>query len=84
MSSPQVETFLARLYSDAAFLNRFLACADQAMAEAALEDRERAAASNIDRVGLMMAARSYQAKRQGHSKRRRPFWRRALRIFALR
>jgi len=64
MSSARFETFLARLYSDEAFLKRFLASPDAAICEAQLDDRERKAASDIDRVGLEMAARSYRAKRQ--------------------
>jgi cobalt-zinc-cadmium efflux system protein len=63
MSSPRFETFLARLYSDEAFLERFLTTPAAAIAEANFDDRERIAATNIDRVGLAMAARSYRAKR---------------------
>jgi hypothetical protein len=64
MSSPRFETFLARLYCDEAFLDRFLASPDTAAAEAGLDEREKRAAAAIDRVGLMMAAQSYRAKRQ--------------------
>ena len=40
MSSPRFEAFLARLYSDAAFLNRFLDAPDEAMSDAELDERE--------------------------------------------
>ncbi len=63
MSSLRFETFLARLYSDRAFLERFLSEPDSAMSAAHLDARERRAAIEIDRVGLMMAARSYALKR---------------------
>ena len=63
MSSPRFETFLARLYSDAAFLERFLASPAEAMMQAGLDEREKMAASQIDRVGLTLAARSYRSKR---------------------
>jgi hypothetical protein len=68
MSSPRFETFLARLYCDDAFLNRFLASPDAATTEAGLDEREKLAAAAIDRVGLMMAAQSYRAKREQRNK----------------
>jgi hypothetical protein len=63
VSSPRFEAFLARLYSEPAFLDRFLSAPEQAMSEAGLDAREREAAIAIERVGLQMAARSYAAKR---------------------
>jgi hypothetical protein len=84
MSSPRFESFLARLYSDDEFLNRFLASPDQAMTDFGLDDREKLAAGNIDRVGLMMAARSYRIKRQSRRPSRRSFWRRAFELLAFR
>ncbi len=68
MSSARFETFLARLYCDAAFLDRFLASPDETAAEAGLSEHERRAAAAIDRVGLKMAVRSYRAKRQHRSR----------------
>ncbi len=68
MSSHRFETFLARLYSEDAFLHRFLASPDIATTEAGLDEREKLAAAAIDRVGLMMAAQSYRAKRQGRDR----------------
>jgi len=79
MSSPRFEAFLARLYCDDAFLARFLASPAQAMTEAALDDREQGAAADIDRVGLVMAARSYSTKRQHHGGVRRSLWQRITR-----
>ena len=84
MSSPRFEAFLARLYSDAAFLNRFLDSPAEAMTDAALDEREQLAAINIDRVGLRMAARSYGAKRASRKTARRPLWQRALRALTFR
>jgi hypothetical protein len=65
VSSPGFEAFLARLYSDGPFLELFLKAPEVAMSEATLDERERAAARAIDRAGLLMAARSYEAKRHG-------------------
>lgn len=84
MSSPRFEAFLARLYADDSFLRRFLTSPAEAMSEAALDEREQSAATRIDRVGLVMAARSYRAKRQ-HSRQARPsLWRQIKRILRLR
>ena len=63
MSSPGLETFLARLYSDPDLLDRFLADPDGASRGARLSESERAAVVAIDRDGLVLAARSYARKR---------------------
>jgi hypothetical protein len=63
MSSPRFEAFLARLYSDDSFLERFLASPAEAATEAGLDEREKMAATRIDRVGLTLAAHSYRSKR---------------------
>lgn len=76
MSSPRFEAFLARLYSDDGFRERFMTLPGEAMLEAGLDDREKGAAADIDRVGLAMAARSYRVKRQHHGMQRRTLWRR--------
>jgi len=68
MSSPRFEAFLARLYSDPEFLNRFLLNPEGAGREAGLDSREQAAAAAIDRAGLLMAARSYELKRRAHTR----------------
>lgn len=66
MSSPQFEAFLARLYSDNEFLKEFLRDPDRVVQEEGLNYREQKAALAIDRAGLLMAARSYELKRQAH------------------
>ena len=66
MSSRQFETFLARLYSDREFLARFMRSPEGVVEEAGLDRREQQAALAIDRAGLLMAARSYELKRQAH------------------
>ncbi len=65
MSSPLLEGFLARLYSDADLRDAFL---DDPRAQAqkyGLSEAEVDAMCRIDQVGLQMAARSYAAKRAG-------------------
>ena len=63
MSSPRFEAFLARLYCDQDFLEEFMRQPDRVIAEARLSERERQAATAIDRAGLLMAARSFESKR---------------------
>ena len=70
MSSQQFETFLARLYSDIGFRERFLVSPQQVAAEAGLGEHEQRAALGIDKPGLLMAARSYEFKRAGRRSRR--------------
>ena len=72
MSARDLEAFLARLYADEAALARFLADPPAAFAAAALTPDERAALLAIDRPGLVMAARSYRAKRSGRAQSSRP------------
>jgi hypothetical protein len=71
MSSQQFETFLARLYSDREFRERFLVLPEQVAAEAGLGEQERRAACEMDKPGLLMAARSYEFKRAARRSRRR-------------
>jgi hypothetical protein len=63
MSSQRFETFLARLYSDGPFLQRFLRSPELVVREGGLDPREQRAAIDIDKAGLLMAARSYELKR---------------------
>jgi hypothetical protein len=81
MSSLRFETFLARLYSDRAFLEHFMRTPERATEEAGLDSREQQAALAIDRAGLLMAARSYELKRQAHRDTGGP-WQRMLRFGA--
>lgn len=62
MSARQLETFLARLYTDAALRARFLD-APAAMARAAgLDAADVAAMLDVDREGMRAAAESYAGK----------------------
>lgn len=70
MSSRQFETFLARLYADREFRERFLSAPEQVAAQAGLSEQEQRAALEIDKPGLLMAARSYEFKRAAHRSRR--------------
>jgi hypothetical protein len=65
MSSQRFETFLARLYSDRAFRESFLQSPEAMAREMKLDPLEQCAAIDIDRAGLLMAARSYEHKRAG-------------------
>lgn len=73
MSSPALETFLARLYTDPALLDAFLADPANAARKAGLAAAEVAALQNVDRAGLRMAAASYASKR---NRRRKSLWQR--------
>lgn len=70
MSSQQFETFLARLYSDCEFRERFLESPEAAVKAAGLDEQEQRALLEIDKPGLRMAARSYEFKRAGRRSRR--------------
>jgi hypothetical protein len=70
MSSPALETFLARLYTDIALRERFLADPRLEAQRAGLNTIEVTALANIDTVGLCMAANSYARKRTQHRKPR--------------
>ena len=70
MSSPQFETFLARLYCDRGFLQEFMREPDRAIEETRLSERERQAALAIDRAGLLMAVRSFESKRNARKTHR--------------
>jgi hypothetical protein len=78
MTSPAFEAFLARVYVDGEFRERFLRDPYGEATGAGLSETESRALERIDRTGLVMAARSYSAKRE--RKPRRIGWIR--RIFA--
>jgi hypothetical protein len=69
MSSPAIEAFLARLYTDGALLTAFLEAPDETARAAGLDAAAIAALCAIDRDGLAMAARSFRAKRAGLKRR---------------
>ncbi|SDL62077.1 hypothetical protein SAMN05216517_101612 [Janthinobacterium sp. OK676] len=81
MSSPALETYLARLYTDDALRAAFLL---DPQAQALLHDlspEEAEAMAAMDRIGLQMAAASYRAKRTAHGTRAAPaqrWWRRLI------
>jgi len=64
VSSPRLEGFLARLYTDQTLLEAFLRQPEAVAREAGLADRDAAMLATIDRDGLVMAARSFRIKRQ--------------------
>lgn len=81
MSSAQLETFLARLYTDDALRRRFLAAPYDEARSAGLSDTDALALTAIDRAGLDMAATSFARKRAAHGRRSWPaklrsLWRR--------
>jgi len=76
MSSPQLETFLAHLYTDAGLREAFLHDPRATAGNAALSVDDVEALCRIDRAGLQMAAHSFEKKREGHGKNRRPWWQR--------
>lgn len=63
MSAAAVEILLARLYADAKLRSDFLRDPGAVARAAGLEPAEVAAMQAIDRVGLEMAADSYERKR---------------------
>lgn len=81
MSSAQLETMLARLYTDAAWREQFLAAPVAAARAAGLSEDDAAALAAIDRAGLQMAVASFACKREPR-RRNRPFLT-LLRLFAL-
>ena len=66
MSSPALESFLAKLYTDEETRARFLADTRGEAGRAGLSEAEAAALGEIDRTGLQMAAASYAHKRAQH------------------
>jgi hypothetical protein len=77
-SSPSIETFLARLYTDATVLERFLANPESEARSSGLADADVTALCCVDRAGLRMAAASYASKREQHNRPRRQLYRRLL------
>jgi hypothetical protein len=79
VSSPAMEEFLARLYTDEPALARFLRMPSETARAAGLNDAEVSALVGADHVGLVMAAASYRAKRERRESRHRlslSLWRR--------
>ncbi len=71
MNSPELERFLAKLYVDPDARAKFLAAPCEEAARAGLSDDQCRALAKIDRIGLEMAARSFDRKRSLKSRGRR-------------
>lgn len=69
MSSPEIEIFLARLYTDSELLARFVADPVREMHTQNLSDNTILGMRDMDIEGLVMASRSYSHKRQQYRKR---------------
>ncbi len=80
MSSPQLETFLARLYTDSALREAFLHDPRVTASSAALATDEVDALCRMDRAGLQMAAHSFAKKREGYGKSHHPWWKNLLKF----
>ncbi len=68
MSAANLESFLARLYTDARLREVFLADPARATRGKGLDDSEIEALRQIDRAGLELAAHSYAHKRAAHAR----------------
>jgi pantoate kinase len=71
MSSPVLEGFLARLYTDEPALAEFMRLPAETARAAGLSDAEVSALVAADRVGLVMAAASFRVKRERRKARYR-------------
>ena len=69
MSSAQLEAFLARLYTDEAWRNKFLADPEAAARAAGFTEADVQALVAIDRTGLHMAVKSFTHKREARAPR---------------
>ncbi|MBE3025816.1 hypothetical protein GQ37_000470 [Janthinobacterium sp. BJB1] len=81
MSSPALETYLARLYTDDAVRDAFLLEPRAQALLHGLSPQEADALAAMDRVGLRLAAASYGAKRAARGTLEKPaqrWWRRLL------
>lgn len=68
MNDQKMEKFLASLYVDAKLRARFLAAPREEAARARLNPEQCDALAAIDRVGLKMAAHSFERKREKKNK----------------
>jgi len=64
MNDPKLERFLASIYVDAKLRARFLEFPREEARRAGLDEAQCDAMAAIDRVGLEMAAHSFERKRQ--------------------
>ena len=80
--SPRFEAFVARLYVDQALRRRFLDNAKAEATRAGLTPSEIEAVERMDRVGLELAADSFEHKRRLRTRTRHPIamrWRQLFR-----
>jgi hypothetical protein len=70
MSNPRFEAFLAELYTDAEARQRFLSDPESAARLSGLDEHDVEALARIDRLGLDLAARSFECKRAARRPRR--------------
>jgi len=68
VNDPKMEKFLASLYVDAKARARFLDAPREEATRAGLNPKQCDALAAIDRVGLEMAAHSFERKRQKKNK----------------
>jgi hypothetical protein len=78
MSAAALETFLARLYTDADLRARFDVDPEGEARGAGLSPAESAALAACDRIGLQMAADSFSRKRAQHRRPGLPLYRRIV------
>lgn len=78
MSAANLETLLARLYTDARVREAFVADPDALARAHGLDDAEVAALRDIDRNGLELASSSFARKRAAHAHRPRSWLARLL------
>lgn len=64
MTSCQFESFLARLYTDREYLDKFLNDPHLLLDQYLLNTEEREALINIDKAGLILSVKSFACKRK--------------------
>lgn len=82
MSSPQLETFLARLYTDTQLREAFLIDPHPVANAANLTADEVDAMCKIDRIGLQMASASIASKREVYQGKRKSRFKTLSNLFA--
>ena len=80
MSSPALEAFLARLYTEPALLQAFVADPQRTALGAGLTPDDAVRLQRTDTTGLQMAAASFARKRESYQ-RRKTVLQRLLRLF---
>jgi hypothetical protein len=68
VNSPEIELFLARLYTDKILLERFISNPVGEMQKQRVSEKSIVDLSSVDMQGLIMAANSYKHKRQQYQK----------------